>query len=200
LAPLAIFFFRDEFAADSPLQQGVTCEPNVRRRCCRPAMRITALAARSPPTLLSSIRSSEKSTRIAIAMPRRSSVCLPALICSSRPSTLQGRVCELSVPGRPRGRHLGDRPKAGDRAPVKWTWRSLEIEIRQRDVPGPSVEEPRDRRRRRTSVWRQAAVARCLSRQLGGGRHPPRLGRQPVGADPMVGNPRAPRAADRELN
>ena len=138
--------------------------------------------------------------RKAIAMPRRSSVCLPALICSSRPSTLQGRVCELSVPGRPRGRHLGDRPKAGDRAPVKWTWRSLEIEIRQRDVPGPSVEEPRDRRRRRTSVWRQAAVARCLSRQLGGGRHPPRLGRQPVGADPMVGNPRAPRAADRELN
>jgi len=84
--------------------------------------------------------------RKAIAMPRRSSVCLPALICSSRPSTLQGRVCELSVPGRPRGRHLGDRPKAGDRAPVKLTWRSLEIEIRQRDVPGPSVEEPRDRR------------------------------------------------------
>jgi hypothetical protein len=29
LAPLAIFFFRDEFAADSPLQRRVHCEPHM---------------------------------------------------------------------------------------------------------------------------------------------------------------------------
>jgi SAM-dependent methyltransferase len=66
-----------------------------RRRYCRPAMRITALAARSRPTPSSSTRSSEKATRIAIAMPRRSSVCSPALICSPSASN-----CSSGDPAR----------------------------------------------------------------------------------------------------
>jgi len=49
------------------------------------------------------------------------------------------------------------------------------------------------------ACWGTGAAARCLSWCLGRSRDQPRLGRRPVGADPVAGNLGAPRAKDRDL-